>query len=125
MMAFTLSRGLTLACFLLVPTLCHAHGCKIETASAPLHAAVGAGKVCSQTVEAKACVPSGKKPKSSSVRDLSASPSIDFSSEVKDAGGGCFEGKVTVRARNVMGPPFLQYCSEGSYDGRVEVAYCH
>ena len=43
MITFVSSRALTLVCFLVLPPLCHAHECKIGTATAPLHAAVGGG----------------------------------------------------------------------------------
>jgi hypothetical protein len=121
---FSWSRWLASSCFLLLPALGQARACKIETASAPVHATVSAKHGCLQKVEAKVCAPSGKTPKSSAVRDLNASPNVDFKSEVNAAGGGCVEGTVTVRARDVIGPPFLQYCSEGIYEGRLEVLYC-
>ena len=113
-----------MGCFLLLPSLCHAHECRIETASTPIHAAVGGGHGCSQQVEVKVCAPPGKMLRSPMVRDLNISPNIDVSNEVKNVDGGCIEAKVIVRARNVIGPPIWQYCPEGSYDGRVELAYC-
>jgi hypothetical protein len=125
MITFTSRRPAILASFLLVlPASCLAQGCKIGTASAPLHAAVGGGQVCLQKVKAKVCAPAGKVIKSSSVKDLSASPNLDFKSEVKNIDGGCVEATVTVWARNVMGPPIWQYCPEGSYEGRAELFYC-
>ncbi|MGO8777382.1 MAG: hypothetical protein ACLQKK_00440 [Rhodomicrobium sp.] len=125
MTKFSSGCWLILGCFLaLPPALCHAHGCKIEMVSAAVHAVVSAGQGCSQKVEVKVCAPAGKAIKSSSVKGLSASPNIDFNSEVKDAGGGCVEAKVMVWSRSTIGPAFLAYCPEGSYDGRVELTYC-
>ncbi len=124
MINFTSIRQLTLGFLLFLPALCHAHGCKIETATAPLHVAVGTKQGCLQKVEVKVCVPHGKTLKSQAVRGLSATPNVDVSTEVKDA-GGCVVGVATVQARNVVGPSFLEYCAEGAYDGRVEVTYCH
>ena len=124
MITFASSRALTLVCFLVLPPLCHAHECKIGTATAPLHAAIGGGHGCSQKLEVKVCAPAGKALKSSSVKDLNASPNIDFKSEVRNAGNGCAEAEVIVRARTVMGPAIWEYCQVGSYDGRVELTYC-
>ncbi len=125
MIAFALSRPLTFGCFLLLPSISYAHGCRIETASAPLHAAVGGGQGCSQKVEVKVCAPTGKVPKASSIKDIKISPNVDVESEAKNVDGGCVEAKVTVRSRTVMGPPIWEFCQEGSYEGRLELAYCH
>jgi hypothetical protein len=118
------SGSLLALAFLLPPTLCLARECKNATASAPLRASVGGVQNCSQSAGVKVCAPSGKAIKSSSIRDVSASPNIDFNKEVKNADGGCITATVTVRARSAIGPPFLLYCSEGSYEGRVELIYC-
>ena len=118
-------RPLTLACVVvLLPAVCQARDCKTGSASAPLHAAVGGKQGCSQKIEVKVCAPAGKPVNSSSVRDLSASPNIEFDKEVKNVDGGCVLATVTVRARNIIGPPIWEYCSEGSYEGQVELAYC-
>jgi hypothetical protein len=122
MLTFASHCTLTLSCFLLVaPAPCPAHECKSGTASAPLHVAAGGGQGCSHIVEVKVCAPAGKAVKSSSVRDLSASPSDN---ELRNVDGGCVQATVTVRARNVIGPPIWQFCSEGSYEGRAELIYC-
>jgi hypothetical protein len=125
MLTFASNCPLTLAFFLLLaPAPCPAQECKIGTASAPLHAAVGGGQGCSHIFEVKVCAPAGKVIKSSSVRDLSASPTIEFDKELRNVDSGCVQAIVTVRAHSVIGPPIWQYCAEGSYEGRAELIYC-
>lgn len=125
MMTFALGRPLIFLCFLpLLLAPCHARDCKTETASALLQAAVGSGHGCSEKAEVKVCAPAGKTVKTWSVRDVSATPNIDYDKEVKNLGGGCVQVSVTVRARSVIGPSFLEYCPQGSYEGRVELIHC-
>ena len=124
MKAYALECSLTLACFLLLTSLCYARDCRTKTASAPLHAAVGSSQGCAQVLEVKVCAPAGKTPNSSSIKDLKVSSNIEVENEVKNIDGGCIEAKVTVRSRTVMGPPIWRYCQEGSYDGVAELTYC-
>ena len=96
----------------------------MKTASAPLHAVIGSGPGCAQVVEVKVCAPLGKKPSSSSIKDLKVSQNVEVENEVKNLDDNCIEARVTVRSRTVMGPPIWQYCQEGSYDGVAELTYC-
>jgi hypothetical protein len=118
-------RTLTIGSIIMLAPVCQARECGTATASAPLHAAVGGGRNCAQTIEVKVCAPAGKKIKSSSIKDLSISPTIEIDRQIRNADESCATAKVSVWARDVIGPPFLQYCREGAYDGVVEVAYCH
>jgi hypothetical protein len=111
-------------CVIAFSPVCAAKGCLTKTESAPLNAAVGALQGCAQVVTVKLCAPQGKKVGSSAIRDLKSSSNIEFENQVKTIGGGCVEASVTVRSRDVMGPPFLQYCGEGSYSGLAELVYC-
>jgi hypothetical protein len=124
MKAYAFKRSLTLGCLFLLAPVCYAGDCRIKTASAPLHAAIGSGPGCAQIVKVKVCAPPGKKPNTSSIKDLKVSENIEVENEIKNVDDNCIEATVTVRSRTVMGPPILQYCQEGSYDGLAEVAYC-
>ena len=116
-------RFLTMSAFILAP-VCHARECGTGTASAPLHAAIGAGHGCQQRIEVKVCAPAGKKIKSSAIKDTNISPNIEINREPLKANESCVEAKVSVWARDVIGPPFWQYCREGAYEGVLEVIYC-
>jgi hypothetical protein len=74
-------------------------------------------------VEVKVCAPAGKAVKSLAVKDVSASPNINFDKEVRNVGGGCIGAMVTVRARSVIRPPIWRYCAEGTYEGRAELIW--
>src|SRR5271166_2294849 len=124
MRAYALKWSLTFGCFFLLAPVCQARDCRIKTTSAPLHAVIGNGPGCSQIVEVKLCAPSGKKPSSSSIKDLKVSSNVEVENEVKNVDDNCIEARVTVRSHTVMGPPIWQYCQEGSYDGVAELAYC-
>ncbi len=123
MNACVLKGLLTLGLLLLLAPLCYARDCRMKTANAPLHAVVSSGS-CVQVAEVKVCAPAGKKPSSSSIKELKASSNIEVEDEIKHLDDSCIVAKVTVRARNVMGPPIWQYCAEGSYDGLAELGYC-
>ncbi len=88
-----------------------------------MQAAVGDGHGCSAKGEVKVCAPAGKKVKSWSVKDVSVTPNIEFDKQLRNV-GSCVEASVTVRARNVIGPSFMEYCPQGAYEGRVELIYC-
>jgi len=124
MKARALTWSLTLGCLSLLAPVCHARDCRMKTASAPLHAVIGSGPGCAQVVEVKVCAPLGKKPSSSSIKDLKVSQNVEVENEVKNLNDNCIEARVTVRSRTVMGPPIWQYCQEGSYDGVAELTYC-
>lgn len=119
-------RTLTMFFFILAPiSISHARECRTGTASAPLHVTVGGGHACAQKIEVKVCAPAGKKIKSSSIRDQNISPNIELDRQIQSADENCVAAKLSVWSRDVIGPPFLEYCPEGAYEGAIEVAYCH
>ena len=64
-----------------------------------------------------------QKPHSSEIKNSKISPNIEFEHEVKKVDDSCISATVTVRARDVIGPPMLEFCRDGSYEGLVELVY--
>jgi hypothetical protein len=117
-------RSLALGCVFNLPLACYAD-CRIQTARTPLRAVVGGGQGCSHIIEAKLCAPVGKAIKSSEIKDLNISPNVELADrEIRTLDGNCVQARLTVRARTIYGSVFWQVCSEGSYDGRIDLAYC-
>ena len=123
-MILKLRLGLVSAYILLVPSLSEAEGCSVTTVSAPLQAAIGGKKACVEIVQSRLCTPAGKAIRSSGVKEISVSSNVEIQNEVQNVGSNCIEVKITVRSRNVIGPPIWEFCREGSYAGRAELTYC-